>query len=82
MAIVTLFYNGSEEEGRANFKKFFDLGMCPLSVLPSFGPPLMHAPGPVADQTHEIPYEELNGILNANVVPGRKVYMACKSWIS
>ena len=26
--LLSMFYNGSEEEGRKNFKKFFDLSEC------------------------------------------------------
>jgi len=51
LIILTLFYNGSEEEGRANFKSFLDL-RC------------------IADLTKEIPYEELNGLQNEQLVHG------------
>ncbi|KAF8592488.1 FAD-binding domain-containing protein [Ramaria rubella] len=55
--VMMLFYNGSEEEGRANFKHFYDLG-------------------PVADFASEVPYENLNGLQNQNLVHGRNAYMA------
>jgi FAD binding domain len=32
--ILVLFFNGSEEEGRANFKQFYDLGMCFVILAP------------------------------------------------
>ncbi|KAF9457219.1 hypothetical protein BDZ94DRAFT_1285372 [Collybia nuda] len=54
--LLFVFYNGTEAEGRENFKVFFDIG-------------------PVADETREIPYEELNSIQNFMTPPGRNVYM-------
>ncbi|KAF8508227.1 hypothetical protein JB92DRAFT_2832474 [Gautieria morchelliformis] len=59
--ILILFFNGSEEEGRANFKQFYDIG-------------------PVADFAREMPYGQLNSMLNENVGFGRRFYMACDSW--
>jgi hypothetical protein len=54
-----LFYNGSEEEGRENFKAFFDLSKltdkCPRCVS------LIRAE-PVFDATREMPFEALNTI--------------------
>ena len=59
---VLLFYNGSEEEGRANFKPFFDLSKlfffsirAHLTFLKKFLV-IEH----IVDLTKEIPYEELN----------------------
>ena len=58
-----VFYDGSEEEGRANFKPFFDLSklafrLSHLTLHISSTPiPLIE---PIADHTKEIPYEELN----------------------
>ena len=33
MALFVLFRNGSEEEGRAHFKPFFDIGKHELQLL-------------------------------------------------
>ncbi|VDB98092.1 unnamed protein product [Peniophora sp. CBMAI 1063] len=54
--VLALFWNGSEEEGRAHFKPFFELG-------------------PVVDTCAEIPYEQLNGLQNAQVPHGQHYYM-------
>ena len=32
MGVLALFYNGSEEEGRANFKQFYDIGRSALNL--------------------------------------------------
>ncbi|KAG5643862.1 hypothetical protein DXG03_009546 [Asterophora parasitica] len=53
--ILALFYNGTEAEGRANYKSFLDLG-------------------PVADLTKEVPYEELNALLNPILFHGQGIY--------
>ena len=55
-----LFYNGSEEEGRINFKEFYDLGQAhyPCPRWPLFELEI----GPVKDDAKEIPYEELNSL--------------------
>ena len=53
------FYNGSEEEGRANFKKFLDIGKNTLYEGCGRMTNYKH-PGPVMDFTREIPYEFLN----------------------
>lgn len=62
MVIVLLVYNGSEEEGRAAFKDFIALGspsmlrrIVKISCLRSLI-------GPIADNSKEIPYEELNAM--------------------
>ena len=62
---MLLFYNGSEEEGRANFKPFFDLSKSLFSILAHLK---LHISKKkkilliehIADLTKEIPYEELN----------------------
>ena len=33
MVVFILFWNGSEEEGRAHFKPFFDIGKHELQLL-------------------------------------------------
>ncbi|EJD01261.1 FAD-binding domain-containing protein [Fomitiporia mediterranea MF3/22] len=53
--ICSLFFNGSEEEGREIYKPFFDLN-------------------PV-DHTSEIPYENMNALMNHVVHPGQSVYL-------
>jgi hypothetical protein len=53
-----LFYDGSEEEGRNNFKDFLELGKR-QSILRTYRP-TESAQGPVADHAKEIPYEQLN----------------------
>ena len=42
VVILVVFYNGSEEEGRANFKRFYDIGMYTHSFLASVGPICRH----------------------------------------
>lgn len=54
------FYNGSEAEGRANFKKFIDIGTLCLFKYPILDSDIH--PGPTVDNTREVPYEELNGL--------------------
>jgi len=59
LVLSVLFWNGSEEEGRAHFKPFFDLGKrCPMGLNEL----LQLETGPVMDTCKEIPYEELNSI--------------------
>jgi hypothetical protein len=41
----------------------------------------MLVPGPVTDLAREIPYEQLNGVLNESNSFGRRVYMACGSCV-
>jgi hypothetical protein len=65
LVLSVLFWNGSEEEGRAHFKPFFDLGeQCPMGTWASWGlnEILQLETGPVMDTCKEIPYEELNSI--------------------
>ena len=81
MILLILFYNDSEEEGCANFKQFYDLGMYYVFSLSFIQTPLMYRLGPVTDHTCELLYEELNGILNGTTIPGRKTYMVCNLWI-
>ncbi|KAF5378483.1 hypothetical protein D9615_007138 [Tricholomella constricta] len=50
------FYNGTEAEGRSNFKPFIDIG-------------------PVADSTKEMPYEEINTLVNPLAFHGQGIYM-------
>ena len=58
---MLFFYNGSEADGRRNFKAFFDLSKSSSDMLDS-----THLTGltsePVADFTKEQPYEVLNSI--------------------
>lgn len=58
---MLLFYNGSEVEGRANYKPFFDLGthLIMLAFIPSL---TISSSDPISDGTREIPYEEMNAI--------------------
>jgi hypothetical protein len=59
--VVLFFYNGSEVEGRLNFKAFFDLGTFPPRrhcVSPFFSDAVLLEP--VSDMTREMPYEEVN----------------------
>ncbi|KAF7967602.1 hypothetical protein HWV62_33689 [Athelia sp. TMB] len=62
---VNVVYNGSEQDGRAAFKSFLDLG-------------------PIADETKEIPYEELNALhlpcKNAKFDHGRNTVMKGTRW--
>ncbi|KAF8055232.1 hypothetical protein FPV67DRAFT_872584 [Lyophyllum atratum] len=53
--LVFPFFNGSEADGRSNFKSFLDIG-------------------PDADTSKEMPYEELNALLNFAVYHGQGVY--------
>ncbi|KAI0294635.1 FAD-binding domain-containing protein [Multifurca ochricompacta] len=53
---LNLFYNGSEDEGRKNFKRFYDLG-------------------PIVDGAREIPFEQLNGIMNETFAHGYGYYL-------
>ncbi|KAJ3529588.1 hypothetical protein NMY22_g8935 [Coprinellus aureogranulatus] len=53
--IATIFFNGSEEEGRANFKDIFDVG-------------------PATDTCKEIPYNQMNTLLNDHGEPGRGMF--------
>ena len=56
--ILSLFYNGSESEGRMTFKAFFDIGMSIISTPDTVL--ILSITGPIRDMTREIPYEELN----------------------
>lgn len=56
--VVLLFYNGSESEGRANFKVFFDIGASIVSPVDAVL--ILTVTGPIMDTTREMPYEELN----------------------
>jgi hypothetical protein len=50
-------YNGSEEEGRAAYKEFLDIG----EYVGNLDEPLDFIfLGPIADMAKELPYEELN----------------------
>jgi hypothetical protein len=56
--MVLLFYNGSEAEGRAKYKAFFDLSAYLLmEYLESRANSYTE---PVVDMTQEIPYEQVN----------------------
>ena len=61
LVLLPIFYNGSEEEGRANFKSFFDISK--LFFFFVFWHISNRKPSSIehiADSTKEIPYEELN----------------------
>lgn len=72
--IVLPFFNGTIEEGRAEFKEFLDLG----SLYPRpFSLKLIRVPlnsGPV-DLTREVPYEEMNSLQNLSVGHGQGRYL-------
>ena len=56
-----VFYNGSAEEGRRNFKALLDLGSY-LLIKRIISSTWLHTSGPVHDTTGEIPYERVNGM--------------------
>ena len=62
LILVLLFYNGSEEEGRANFKPFFELGKIFISILAHLHifKKKKNFIDHIVDRSKEIPYEELN----------------------
>lgn len=62
VVVITLFYNGSEEEGKAKFKAFYDIPHIPIPDGP-------HTPIP-----RERPYDEMNALTNHLVTPGRGFY--------
>ncbi|KAI0703678.1 FAD-binding domain-containing protein [Cerioporus squamosus] len=76
--VVFLFYNGSKEEGRENFKAFLDLSR-PFSPSASLLPLVLIAvvrpTEPIADMSKEQPYEVLNSLQNEVAYPGQNVYM-------
>ena len=80
-----VFYNGSEEEGRANFKPFFDLSKLFIRLahltLHVFNTPLIEY---MADLTKEIPYEELNGaqvrMVSVPLIYQRLISSERRSW--
>ena len=56
--MVLLFYNGSEAEGRAKYKAFFDLS---AYLLVEYWESRANSyTEPVVDMTQEIPYEQVN----------------------
>ncbi|KAI0026721.1 FAD-binding domain-containing protein [Vararia minispora EC-137] len=57
--MMVVFWNGSEEEGRAHYKPFLDIGMQPK----------------IADQTHEMPYPEINTLMARASAIGNNYYM-------
>ncbi|EJD01263.1 uncharacterized protein FOMMEDRAFT_169418 [Fomitiporia mediterranea MF3/22] len=72
-AIIMLFYNGSEQGGRTVFKAFLDLSKSPRagsqrSVLAKPDPEPL-------DQTSEMPYENLNTLMNPNVYHDQSIYL-------
>ncbi|TBU32018.1 FAD-binding domain-containing protein [Dichomitus squalens] len=76
--LMVFFYNGSEAEGRQNFKAFFDLSQGspePLSSTQLKLTKRLFFLDPVVDLTKEQPYEALNTLLNEANVPGQNAYM-------
>ena len=57
---MQLFYNGSEEEARANFKPFFDLGKSVGFQLVRLSVKSFLLIEHIAEPSKEIPYELLN----------------------
>ena len=53
-------YNGSEEEGRAAYKEFLDIGEHNRRPDEHFVDLKFIFLGPIADMAKELPYEELN----------------------
>ena len=60
LVLLPIFYNGSEEEGRANFKSFFDISKLFFSFFSTSLTENLLLIEHIADSTKEIPYEELN----------------------
>ena len=72
--LITLhvFYNGSKEEGRANFKSFFDLSKLAAATHSQLTLQHLYEIDPISDFTKETPYEELNaaqvGIISIHLI--------------
>ena len=63
-----LFYNGTEADGRAAYKTFFDIGLSRSSVIYmryTYSP----LSGPVVDMTREIPFEMINTLQVQSLLP-------------
>jgi len=59
--VATFVYNGSEDEGRDAFKKFFEISeWISMTLYLAVDLKLIEH---LVDQTKERPYEELNGML-------------------